>query len=60
MAIVNVLEKDMITKAPENMPATPQPATALPPMRVGLLGATAHISDPNSNTNIATKKAHLT
>jgi len=48
-----------MTKAPEKIPATPQPATALPPTRVGLFGATAHINDPTSKTKIAARKDHL-
>jgi hypothetical protein len=49
----------MITKAPEKIPPTPIPATALPIISVTLDGATAHISDPNSNTKIAPKKTVL-
>jgi hypothetical protein len=57
--ISNVPVREMMTKAPEKIPATPQPATALPPTRVGLLGATAHNNDPTSKTTIAARKDHL-
>jgi hypothetical protein len=50
----------MITKAPEKIPPTPMPATALPTISATLDGATAHISDPSSKTEIAVKKTVLT
>lgn len=46
----------MMTRAPENIPPTPIPATARPTMSAVLDGATAHIRDPNSNMPIAIKK----
>lgn len=51
---------DMITRAPENIPATPIPATALPTIRTVLLGATAQMSDPISKMRTAIRKPHLT
>ena len=56
----DLLVNEKITKPPEKIPATPVPATALPPIRTELDGATPHISDPTSKMNIAVKKLHLT
>jgi hypothetical protein len=49
-----------MTTAPENMPPTPIPATALPIMRAALDGAAPHISEPNSKMPIATRNVALT
>lgn len=51
--------REMIMMHPENNPAAPTPATALPTMRVAELGATPHINDPTSNIVKATKYVHL-
>jgi len=49
-----------ITKDPEKIAATPIPATALPPIRIELVGAIPHISEPNSKMKMAIRKLHLT
>lgn len=55
----NLRVSEMMTKQPEKIPATPVPATALPPMRTELEVATPHIREPSSKTKMATKKLHL-
>jgi len=50
----------MITKAPEKMPPTPMPATALPTISALLDGAKAHTSDPNSKTPMARRNTVFT
>jgi hypothetical protein len=51
---------EMMTKAPEKMPATPMPAMALPTMRAVLDGATAQTNEPTSKMKMATRKVYLT
>ena len=51
---------EMITKAPEKIPATPIPAMARPTIKAVLVGATPQIKEPTSKRVMATKKAHLT
>ena len=41
------------TKLPVNIPAPPSPATALPAIRAGEVGASAHTRDPNSKRAMA-------
>lgn len=53
-------DSDMMTSPPENIPATPIPATALPTMRTTLDGATAQINEPISNSTTAPRKPHFT
>jgi hypothetical protein len=55
-----VPEAEMMTSAPEKIPAVPMPATALPTMRAVLDGAIAHTKEPSSNMKIATRKLYLT
>jgi hypothetical protein len=51
---------EIITRAPEKIPATPIPAIARPTIKTVLEGATAQIKLPISKIRTATKKAHLT
>lgn len=51
---------EMMTKAPEKMPATPIPAIARPTIKTELEGATPQIKDPISNMPTAVKKDHFT
>ena len=51
---------EMITRAPEKMPATPIPAIARPTIKTVLEGATPQISDPISKMVTAAKKDHFT
>jgi hypothetical protein len=51
---------EIMTRAPEKMPATPIPATALPTIKTVLDGATAQIREPTSKIKTAARKAHLT
>jgi hypothetical protein len=51
---------EMMTMAPEKIPATPIPAIARPTIKTVLDGATAQMSDPISKMRTAIKKAHLT
>jgi hypothetical protein len=46
----------MITITPENMPADPRPAIALPRMNANEFGAAPHIADPTSKMKRQTKK----
>lgn len=52
--------KEMMTRAPEKMPATPMPAMARPTMRTVLDGATAQMSEPSSKMQTAVRKPHFT
>jgi hypothetical protein len=51
---------EIMTRAPEKIPATPIPATALPTIKTVLEGATAQMREPISKMKTAAKKAHLT
>jgi len=48
-----------MTRAPENIPADPMPATARPMIRAIDVGATAQIRDPTSNMAMALRYTHL-
>src|SRR4051812_25324648 len=49
----------MITRAPENIPADPTPATARPTIRALDVGAEPHTADPTSKIKMAVKKTVL-
>jgi hypothetical protein len=49
----------MMIKAPENSPAAPRPATALPMIKAILEGATAHTRLPSSNMPRNKMKVHF-
>jgi hypothetical protein len=49
----------IITTEPEKIPPVPTPAIALPTIRATLVGATPHISEPSSKTQMAVKKVAL-
>jgi hypothetical protein len=51
---------EMMTMAPEKIPATPIPAMARPTIKTVLDGATAQMSDPISKIKTAIRKPHLT
>ena len=46
-------------KAPEKIPADPNPAIALPTIKAVELGATPQIKEPNSKMPIATRYTYL-
>lgn len=49
----------MMSRAPENIPAEPDPAIARPTIKAVDEGATAHIKLPSSNTAMVDKKTNL-
>jgi hypothetical protein len=46
-------------KAPEKIPAHPNPAIARPTISAFESGAAPHIKEPSSNTPIAARKVHF-
>lgn len=49
----------IMTRAPENIPADPTPATARPMIRATEVGAAPQMTEPTSKIKIAVKYTHL-